>query len=384
MKNNPIFYEKNVCKKSFIDVSICKSNIKEETYYAKPCKNGFVKSCELLSMLKRRAPYVDETVMSAACEELSNIIVSLISVGKTVEFFSLGSFSLATKGKVEVEASEQSYLQDESVDITKQEAKKIEDITSGGYNLDVSSIIKTKPTFILKFEQSQLVKKTLENMEVNVAIKKKRAPTVAQITNVVSKYSNKAKGNLPTILRIKGEDLKIVSHAETKEGDVLHVLKEKQMKQTSFEHGNSKPAELVSVAGQVGVYIEESGSGMMKKLPNENIIKNTPKELMVILDEKLEDGAMYNLVIATQYVKMGKRRVGHILRSTKIEFNTNEIEKEKASSRLQHTLAPIGRATVLLEKMPEASINLRLKKWKNSRAKNALFCSSAKIMSKLE
>ena len=319
MKKDPVFFEKKACNKSFIDVSICKSNIKKETYYAKPCKTGFVKSDELLKRLKKVAPYVDETVMTAACDELSNIIVELISSGKTVEFFSLGSFSLATKGKVEV--SEQSYLQDESADIARQEAKKIEDVTSGGYELDVSPIIKRKPTFVLKFEQSQLVKKTLERMDVNVAIKKKRAPTVAQITNVVAKRSRKCNTELPTILRIKGEDLKIVSNFD-----------------------------LTKEAEQVGIYIEESGnieesaSGMMRKLADENVIKNTPKELMVILDEELKDGVMYNLVIATQYVKMGKTRVGRLLRSTKIEFNTNEIEESKATAKLKKALVPFRKA----------------------------------------
>ena len=337
MKNEKEIFAKPFCEKTYIDVSICKSNIKEKTYYAKPCLSGFIKSDELLKRLKKRAPYVDETVMRAALQELSSLMVNLIGDGKTVEFFSLGSFSLGTKGKVEV--SEQSYLQDENMDIARLDAKRIDNATSGGYNLDVSPFIKTKPTFILKFEQSQLVKKTLEKMEVNVAIKKKRAPTIAQITRV-SKSSNQAHTHCPTILRIRGEDLKIVSHVETTEADEAFISKQDK---------------------QVGVYIEEGGK--RKKLPDENIIKNTPRELLVILDEKLEDSKAYNLAITTQYVKMGSKRVGHLLRSTKVKFRMDELEVEKPSARLKRTFTQFRAVTIPVEQMQDCPINKNIQKW---------------------
>ena len=42
-------------------------------------------------------------------DELSQLIVDLIQDGKTVEFFSLGSFSLASRGKVEVKRSKTNW-----------------------------------------------------------------------------------------------------------------------------------------------------------------------------------------------------------------------------------------------------------------------------------
>ena len=320
MKNKNIFFETPFCQKSvnktYIDVSICKSNIKEETFYARPCKTGFVKSEELLSMLHHRAPYLDQTMMSVAFEQMSQLIVELIAKGKTIELFSLGNFSLGAKGKVEIEASEASYLQDENSDVETMEAESIEDFTSGGYYLDVSPIIKSKPTFTLKFEQSPLVKKALENMEVNVSIKKKIAPTITSITNIVP-ASASSHAELPTILRIKGEDLKVVKNIECGKENNINDAEEYDVEQCN---------------AKVGVYIEESGSGCMHKVPEENILKNTPKELLIVLDEKLDPSKQYNLAIATQYVKMGRKRVGRLLRASKIAFSAEKIATERSST----------------------------------------------------
>ena len=335
------FFGKRFKEKTYIDVSICKSNIKEDTYYAKPCKTGFIKSEELLKRLKKKAPFVDEIVMMAACQQLSNLIVELISEGKTVDFFGLGSFSLGTKGKVDVQMSEKSYLEDESVDIDKLEGKSIDDVTSGGYNLDVSPIIKGKPRFTLNFEQSQIMKKTLENMDVSFAIKKKRAPTIASITNILTKSSSASNTELPMILQIKGEDLKVESYREL----------------CGFEQ--------VGSSEQVGIYIEESWSGKRKKIARENIIKNTPRELLIVLDEKLKDEKMYNLAILTQYVKMGDRRVAQLLRGTKVEFNTAELAVKKTSATIKKAILPFKRNRVNL-------LDLCLKKWESCETKKEL------------
>ena len=357
--NKNDFFPKPFLEKTYIDISICKSNIKENTSYAKPCLSGFVKSDELIKKLKKKAPFVNETIMSAALEELSNLILTLLSEGKTVQLFSLGSLSLGSKGSVEVEEGAMSYLQDESEELAMLKAKRIADATSGGYNLDVSSIIKTKPKFTLKFEQSQKVKKALENMEVNVAIKKKRAPTIAQITNIVK--NNKANAQLPTILKIKGEDLKVMQ---------MHKEDEPSSLQKS---GTTEVGANEASANGVGIYIEESGSGKMKKLVCENIIKNTPSELVIILDEKLKDSKRYNLIISTQYVKMGKRRVGHLLRSTKVCFRADEIEVKKASSRLKKALVPLESILPSRRKTQDIPINLRLKKWENRELNNRVY-----------
>ena len=318
------FYQKSV-NKTYIDVSICKSNIKEETFYARPCKSGFVKSDELLKLLEKRVPYIDAAMMEAAFAELGNLIINLVSSGKTVELFSLGSFSLSTKGKVEVEKAEMHYLQEEDCDVEAMEAKEVGNITSGSYNLDVSPIIKSKPRFTLQFEQSSLVKKTLENMEMNVAIKKKKAPTIFSITNIVQEDKQKIGNELPTILQIKGEDLKIAKNTECR-------------KDSNVNEAEQCDAEMDA---KVGIYMEESGSGKMRKLPEENILKNTPKELIVILDEKIEPSKTYNLAIATQYVKMGEKRVGRILRGTKVVFSKETIGEAKTCSKLKKALIPL-------------------------------------------
>ena len=79
----------------------------------------------------------------------------------------------------------------------------------------------------------------------------------------------------------------------------------------------------------------------MRKLPQENIIKNTPKELIVILDEKIEPSKTYNLAIATQYVKMGEKRVGRILRGTKVVFSKETIGEAKACRKVKKALIPL-------------------------------------------
>ena len=351
MNNSAEFWQKP-CQKTFINVSICKSNIKEETYYARPWSAGRVKSDELLARLKRVIPYVDEAIMSIALQELSNLMVTLIAEGKTVEFFSLGSFSLGVRGAVEVERNKQSYLQDESRNVATCQAKTMEDMTLGSYNLDVSHFIKKKPTFSLKFEQSPLVKKALQNMEVNVSVKKKRSPTIAQIVNVVPTSLRSANSELPTILRIKGDDLKVVS--QMKDVEPARYDASKNLIKEDDERGAPREAGS-SVAEQVGIYIEESGSGHMHKLPMENILKNTPRELLILLDERLEDGKKYELTIATQYVKMGERRVGTLLRVSKVAFGSSEMQVERSA-------VVLNRALVSLKKSRDCPVEACLKR----------------------
>jgi len=334
-------------QKTSVDISICKSNIKEETYYARVCSTGYVSCEELLAKLKKVAPYADENLMAASLKELGNIILELVKEGKTVEFFSLGCFSLGSRGCVEVEKGQSSYLQDKSVEPSHLPASRIDSITAGSYDLNVSPILKSKPAFCLNFQQSLKLKKALQNVEVNVAIKKKRLPTITEVTHLSKIHSTShmstTPSSIPTILSIKGEDLKIVQ--KTREDT-------KQKKQTN--QTEKMRTERVNIYEQVGVYIEEKESegsrkaSTIQKIPMQNIIKNTPKELVVILDEPLIEGKKYNLAIATQYVKMGKQRIGQLLRTSKIELSISESTAKKTAKKehvkLQKTLMSLEKA----------------------------------------
>jgi len=333
-------------QKASVDISICKSNIKEETYYARVCSTGYVSCEELLAKLKKVAPYADETLMAASLKELGNIILELVKEGKTVEFFSLGCFSLGSRGCVEVEKGQSSYLQDKSVEPSHLPASRMDSITAGSYDLNVSPILKNKPAFCLNFQQSLKLKKALQNVEVNVAIKKKRLPTITEVTHLSKIHSTShmstTPSSIPTILSIKGEDLKIVQ--KSKEDT-------KQKEQTNQTNQTEKMrTERVNIYEQVGVYIEEKESegsrkaSTIQKIPMQNIIKNTPKELVVILDEPLIEGKKYNLAIATQYVKMGKQRIGQLLRTSKIELSISESTAKKEHVRLQKTLMSLEKA----------------------------------------
>ena len=103
------FWEKPVCSKKFVNVSVCKCNIKAKpgTYYARVCKTGRVGSEELLAQLKHAMPYLDVNMMRAGMEKMVELIAELATSGKDVDLFGLGTFSLVVQGAIEVNPSQQ-------------------------------------------------------------------------------------------------------------------------------------------------------------------------------------------------------------------------------------------------------------------------------------
>ena len=263
------FWEKPVCSKKFVNVSVCKCNIKAKpgTYYARVCKTGRVGSEELLAQLKQAAPYLDINMMRAGMEKMVELIAELAASGKDVDLFGLGTFSLATQGAIEVNPAQQSYVRDEET-----ECKNAD--------YDVSSVVVKRPKFSLKFAPSAEAKKLCENVEMHLAIKKRRAPLIESIANAIPENANSP----VSILKITGENLKIA--------------------------GESK---------RTGLYIKEE-NGEEFKIEQANIIQNTPKMVLILLTKRLRNEAKYTLSLRTQYAKMGTTCTTRMLREGALQF----------------------------------------------------------------
>ena len=67
-----------------------------------------------------------------------------------------------------------------------------------------------RPKFSLKFAPSVEAKKLCENVEMHLAIKKRRAPLIESIENAIPESANSP----VSILKITGENLKIVGESE--------------------------------------------------------------------------------------------------------------------------------------------------------------------------
>ncbi len=148
--------------------------------------------------------------------------------------------------------------------------------------------IKKAPSFHIKFEESNGAR-ALKNMSVSMAIKRCRAPSIEKVENATPKS---ALGNA-SLIRVRGEDLKVSGSR-----------------------------------GEVGAYIIEE-SGQKTKIEVVNILENTPKTLLILLEKKLEIGREYTLHLATQYVKMGASRTTSLLRISSHRFVWAEAGKSK-------------------------------------------------------
>jgi len=286
--------KKDFCEKKIVNVSICKCNIKSKknTYYARVCKTGKVGVEELLAKLKSEAPYIDINMMRAGMEKIGNIIAEFVAIGTDVEFFNLGTLSLVSEGAIEVNPSMQSYLDDG-------------DAESENADFDVSEALLKKPKFSLKFEPSSKCKKVCQNVEMGLALKKRRAPIIEKIENVVpAKICNAV-----NILRLKGDNLKIVGENE-----------------------------------KIGVYLKEE-NGKEIKIDKENILQNTPKMLLILLGGKLKNNVSYTLSIFTQYACMGSTSTTSILREGKLKFNIevkNNIAPIYEKTKWKRSIKPLS------------------------------------------
>ena len=263
------FWEKPVCSKRFVNVSVCKCNIKAKpgTYYARICKTGRGSSEELLAQLKQVAPYLDINMMRAGMEKMVELIAELATSGNDVDLFGLGTLSLVAQGAIEVNPSQQSYVRDEETE------RKNADY-------DVSDVVVKRPKFSLKFAPSAEAKKLCENVEMHLAIKKRRAPIIESVENVVPESANSP----VSILKITGENLKIAGESE-----------------------------------KIGAYIKEE-NGEEFKIEQANIIQNTPKMVLILLNKCLKNDASYTLSLRTQYAKMGTTCTTRILREGALQF----------------------------------------------------------------
>ena len=273
------FWEKPLLNKKFVNVSVCKCNIKAKpgTYYARVCKTGRVDGEELLAQLKQVAPYLDINMMRAGMEKMVELIVNLATSGKDVDLFGLGTLSLVAQGAVEVNPAQQSYVRDEET-----ECKNAD--------YDVSNFIVKQPKFSLKFTPSVEAKRLCENVEMHLAIKKRRVPIIESVENAIPESANSP----VSVLKITGENLKIAGESE-----------------------------------KIGGHIKEE-NGEEFKIEQANIIQNTPKMLLILLNRCLKNDASYTLSLRTQYAKMGTTCTTRVLREASPSFVWNGEKKGQA------------------------------------------------------
>ena len=286
LNHEPYFNPKTAC------VSICKSNIKnkESIYYARVCKTGNVNIDALLSILKTKSTQVDVELMKANLLKMKEIIIELACEGKSVDLFGLGTFSLGCGGKIELKEGMKQYVENSfslnndndknDVSPAKSDSYKDEYIENRNADFDISKAIKTRLKFQLKFTPSQYCKKKIEDVKMAIAIKKRRSPVIKEIEDITPKNLISS----ISIIKVKGDALKVVGE---------------------------KP--------QVGIYMEKE-NGEMVKIEKDNIIENTPKKLVILLQHRLKNTHRLKLSIITQYAKMGSNCSTTLLRGTSREF----------------------------------------------------------------
>lgn len=276
-------------QKGCVDVSLCKSNIrgKSNTYYGRVCNKGHISSEELLDRFQKIYPYLDVNVTQCAMMCLTKLIGELVASGNDVDFFSLGTFSLECAGRLDVACD---YVED------GYEENRIEYKNA---DADVSKAVLTKPHFCMKFAPSPFTRKLCKNVEAARFIKKLHAPVIAQLECIAPK--DEGEGADVQVLKITGENLKIAGEKE-----------------------------------EIGVYImeencEKKGSvaRVEQKIPMQNIIKNTPSELLLMLDGSFKKEKKYTFKLLTQYVKMGRKRVGQLLRGVEVDFYASNRVRER-------------------------------------------------------
>ena len=325
-------YEKKV------NVSVCKSNIKRnEAYFARVCKNGKVGSRELLQELKHLSPYIDIGMMSAGLETLASIIFDFVRSGFDVDFFNLGTFSLATKGKLEikegmkecascngVDYGSDAHFQFEHPDIatafdnapTNSDAPAV---CSSCGDYDISDAVESEVQFNLKFIPSKLAKKGLQHVKMNLAIKKKRSPVVEKIEMLHPQSASLS----PAFIKIEGDGLKVAGDDEK----VGIYIEEKVSGATRGAQSNilANTLENRNVAGASPSSVTQgalsnsndsvsassiNASPSLIKIPASCILRNEPKNLLLMLESgPFKEGAEYNICIITQYREGGATNI---------------------------------------------------------------------------
>ena len=281
-------YASEKMDKKYVNISICKSNISKESpsYYARLCKKSTITGSTLLAMLKKSHPYLDVNMLEMGIKSLIDVIIDVVSDGHMVDFFSLGTFSIKPEGKLELTREAIQYMKEaESEGEVSQDdvARFLEEKDGLIGDEDVSSFLSKKPEFSLCFTPSNIAKKTMKKIDVGFAIKKNRKPHIREVEKLeVSEAFGADSSKEPTIIKVRGDGLKVAG-----EGD------------------------------GVGLYVREVGEKGWLKIKSENILHNTPKDIMFILDDSAKKNATYDVFIATKYVRMGTYNVGKKIRLCK-------------------------------------------------------------------
>ena len=274
-------YEYERIEKKYVNISICKSNISKEksSYYARLCKKSTIDGSSLLAMLKKTHPYIDVNMLEMGIKSLIDKIVDLVMEGHIVDFFSLGSFSIKPQGQLQLTNEAIQYMEEKSEDVRDKKQDKIASFLESKDRIlgdeDVSAFLLKKPSFSLCFTPSNIAKKTIKDVDVGFAIKKNKEPYIKEIESI------EAPGTSSSIVRIKGDGLKVVGNDDN-----------------------------------VGLYIRKEGDDEWVKIKDNNILHNTPKDIMFILDNNIKTKAkdkgniLYDVFIATKYVRMGTYNIG--------------------------------------------------------------------------
>lgn len=294
-------------QKNYLRLSVCKSNIKNEaTYYARVCKNKKIGEQDLIKMVSKRHPYLEDAVITAVVEALGKAILECIEEGADVDLFGLGTVGLKGKGSIKMDEAMAKKLEAEfnqkderawqaGLIATKEEAEKVgkdaitEEGIEGSYEKELCEIAKESVEFAIQFSPSRQVKKHIkEHVEPSCIVMKLRRPKIRSVEKV---YSGEGKEAM-SIIKIKGEDLKLV-------GD------------------------------KASLYIKTKNE--VFQISKEAIIHNEPKTLMFITNLPLQrwKGSIY---LSTQYARMGCRQT-QIIRRCEKEFcfeREGEAEAKKA------------------------------------------------------
>jgi len=149
----------------------------------------------------------------------------------------------------------------------------------------VAYLLTKKPEFSLCFALSNATKKAIKNVNVGFAIKKNRKPHIREVEKIeVSEAFGADSSKEPTIIKVRGDGLKVAG-----EGD------------------------------GVGLYVREVGKDEWIKIKDENILHNTPKDVMFMLNDSVK-GGQYDVFIATKYVRMGTYNIGGRLMMCKVRL----------------------------------------------------------------
>ena len=273
--------------KKQVKVSVCKSNVrKDSTYYARVCKKGKINKEELVKMVREKAPYIDIHSFEIGLEVLAQVIVESVETGFDVDLFGLGTVGLKGKGSIKMSEPMMKTLDgafDERDKVTEKADVNENTNIEGNYEKDLSVIAKESVEFSVQFSPSRVVKKHIkEHVEPSFITTRVQKPRIKSVEKV---YSGDGKG-VPTIIKVKGEDLKLVGDG-------------------------------------IGLYIKTNEKVI--KIAKEAIIQNEPKTLMFLINEVLKEG-QYSIYLSTQYAKMGNRQTSIIRRCIK-EFSFESVSK---------------------------------------------------------